>query len=130
MSAQFYYSILADLVVAIHFLFVLFVIFGGLLVIKWRRIIGFHVAAALWGAFIEFSGWVCPLTPLENWFRKNAAEEYYRFDFIARYLLFMLYPEGLTHRVQIALGITVIVLNMLIYAWIFAPARKAENGKD
>jgi hypothetical protein len=128
MSAQFYYSILADLVVGVHFLFVLFVIFGGVLVVKWRRIAWLHVSAAVWGALIEFSGWVCPLTPLENWFRENAGKETYRFDFVAHYLWPLLYPEGLTRRVQIILGVLVVGLNLAIYTWVLRPAWKGKKG--
>jgi hypothetical protein len=121
------YSILADIVVGVHFLFVLFVILGGLLAVKWRRIMRLHIAAAVWGAFIEFTGWICPLTPLENWFRDKAGHSSYRSDFVARYLLPVLYPEGLTRSVQIALGLIVVVLNLVIYIWLW---RSLRSGKQ
>ena len=126
MSAPFCYQLLADLVVGVHFLFVLFVIFGGLLVVKWRRIIGLHIAAALWGALIEFSGWICPLTPLENWFREKAGERGYRSDFVARYLLPVLYPEGLTRAIQIVLGVAVVAVNLVIYGWVLRSNMKRK----
>jgi hypothetical protein len=126
LSAPFFYELLADLVVGVHFLFVLFVIFGGLMVVKWRPLIGPHIAAALWGALIEFSGWICPLTPLENWFREKAGEGGYRSDFIARYLLPVLYPEGLTRAMQIALGVTVVAVNLLIYGWVLRSHMKRK----
>ena len=111
------YSVLATMVIVAHFLFILFVIFGGLLALKWRRIASLHIAAALWGALIEFTGSVCPLTPLENWLRDKAGQEGYHSDFIARYLLGVLYPEDLTRSAQITLGILAVVWNLAIYAW-------------
>lgn len=128
MSAPVFYQLLADLVVGVHFVFVLFVILGGFLAVKWRRIAWLHVSAAVWGAAVEFSGWVCPLTPLENWFRERSGEGGYRSDFVARYLLPVLYPEGLTRRVQIELGIVVVVLNLAIYTWVLRPAWKGKKG--
>lgn len=125
--ARIAYSILADIVVGVHFLFVLFVIFGGFLAVKWRHMIRLHIAAAGWGAFIEFAGWVCPLTPLENWFRDKAGQESYRSDFVARYLLPVLYPEGLTRSVQIALGLIVVAVNLVIYAWFWRSLRRSNQ---
>ena len=78
---------LADLVLCIHVGFVFFVIFGGLLVLKWRWIAWLHLPAAVWGAAVEFTGWICPLTPLENWLREQGGAASYRSDFIAQYLL-------------------------------------------
>lgn len=118
MSAQYIYRLLADFVVWMHFLFVLFVVFGGLLAVKWHRIVWLHLIAAVWGAMIEFSGWICPLTPLENWLRQEGGASGYRSDFVAQYLLPVLYPEGLTRKVQITLGIFVIVINLVIYSWV------------
>ena len=118
MSAAFFYHLLADLVVGVHFVFVLFVILGGFLAVKWRRIAWLHVSAAVWGATVEFSGWVCPLTPLEIWLRQRAGEAGYHSAFVAYYLLPVLYPEGLTRSVQIVLGALVVVLNLAIYGWV------------
>lgn len=124
MSAQFLCRLLADLVLGVHFLFVLFVVFGGLLAVKWHRIVWLHLSAAVWGAMIEFSGWICPLTPLENWLRQEGGAAGYRSDFIAQYLLPVLYPEGLTRKVQIALGIFVIAFNLVTYSWVL---RRGKN---
>ena len=118
MSTPFFYQLLADLVVGVHFAFVLFVVLGGLLAVKWRRIIWLHVSAAFWGAVVEFSGWICPLTPLEIWLRQRAGEAGYRSDFVAHYLLPILYPEALTRGMQIVLGACVVVANLAIYGWL------------
>ncbi len=109
------YLLLADAVVLTHVGFVLFAVFGGLLAFRWRRVVWIHLLAVLWAALVEFSGWICPLTPLENWFREKAGEGGYRSDFIARYVFPVLYPEGLTRELQIALGISVLVVNLAIY---------------
>jgi hypothetical protein len=113
------YKLLADLVVLVHAAFVLFVVLGGLLVARWRGLARIHLPAAIWAAIVEFFGWVCPLTPLENWLRQKAGESDYGSDFVARYILPTLYPEELTRELQIALGVLVILINLAIYIWIF-----------
>ena len=116
--AQTVYPVLADLVVLVHLGFVVFVVFGGLLVMKWPGLIRIHLPAVFWGVAIELSGWICPLTPLENWLRHKGGEENYQFDFVAHYLLPMLYPQGLTRRSQIVLGALVLVVNGAMYGWV------------
>jgi hypothetical protein len=110
------YRVLADLVVVLHLAFVAFVVLGGLLVLRWPRLAWVHVPAALWGAMISFGGWVCPLTPLENLLRRLGGEAGYAGGFVERYLLGVLYPEGLTPGVQVALGVLVLVVNGAVYA--------------
>ncbi len=114
-----WYPWLADLVLCIHVGFVFFVIFGGLLVLKWRWIAWLHLPAAVWGAVVEFTGWICPLTPLENRLREQGDEASYRSDFIAQYLLSVLYPEDLTRGLQLLLGTGVVVLNAAVYWWLW-----------
>ena len=108
-------SFLADFVLVIHTLFIVFVVFGGLIVLKWHRIIWFHIPCVIWGALIEFFGWVCPLTYLENYFRELANATNYESSFIQHYLLPIIYPPGLTTDIQILLGSAVIVINLFIY---------------
>ncbi len=110
--------LVADLLVVIHLGFILFVIGGGFLVIKWRWVCFFHLPAALWGALIEFQGWLCPLTPLEQRLRLAAGEQGYTGGFIQHYLLPLIYPEALTRDIQIGLGVLVIVVNLAAYAWV------------
>ncbi|MEE9910828.1 MAG: DUF2784 domain-containing protein [Deltaproteobacteria bacterium] len=112
------YLILADAVVVIHFLFIVFVVAGGLLVIRLPRLARVHVPAVVWGAVVELSGWVCPLTPLENYLRFLGGGSAYGGDFIGRYLVPVIYPAHLTSSTQYVLGGLVIALNMLIYAFI------------
>jgi hypothetical protein len=114
-----WYSWLADLILCMHAGFVLFVICGGLLVLRWRRIAWLHLPAAVWGATVEFTGWVCPLTPLENWLREQAGEPGYRSDFVAYYLLPILYPDNLTRDVQLMLGTVVLAINVSVYGWLW-----------
>jgi hypothetical protein len=126
-AAQTVYPLLADLVVGVHLAFVVFVVLGGLLVMKWPRLIWIHLPAVLWGVAIELFGWICPLTPLENWLRHKGGEENYQFDFVAHYLLPMLYPQGLTRRSQVVLGALVIIVNLAIYGWIFRSRKRVKN---
>ncbi len=113
------HQLLADLVVVVHLAFVVFVLCGGLLVLKWRWIAWLHLPAALWGAIVEFTGWICPLTPLENWLRAQGGETSFNSDFIAQYLLPILYPGDLTRGIQLLLGTGVVVLNVAVYWWLW-----------
>jgi hypothetical protein len=108
-------AVLADLVLVLHFAFVAFVALGGFFVIARPRLAWAHVPAALWGAGIEFTGAICPLTPLENDLRRRAGEAAYEGDFVGRYLLPVLYPEGLTRDAQLVLGLAVLTGNALLY---------------
>lgn len=119
------YGLLADAVVVLHLGFVLFVVGGGFLVLRWPKAAWIHVPAAAWGAAIELWGWVCPLTPLENWLRVQAGEVGYGGSFVEEYLLPVLYPGGLTREIQIALGIFVIVVNGAVYLRLWLRSRGA-----
>ena len=112
------YGLLADGVLVLHFAFVLFVALGGLLVLKWRRVVWLHIPAAIWGVAIEFGGWICPLTPLENRLRELAGRAPYTGDFLARYLMPVIYPEGLTREAQITIGLAVLVFNVAVYVMV------------
>lgn len=80
----------------------------------------FHLPAVAWGTFVELTGWICPLTPLENWLRVQGGGSGYEGDFLERYLLALLYPDGLTRETQILLGLVVLVVNGLIYGWLLS----------
>jgi hypothetical protein len=110
------YRLLADAVVLVHLAFVVFVICGGLLVIRRRWMGALHLPAAAWGVYIEFSGRVCPLTPLENRLRALAGDAAYSGDFVERYLIPVLYPPDLRRDVQVALGLFALAVNVAIYA--------------
>lgn len=110
------YRVLADATVVLHFAFVAFVVLGGLLVLRSPRLVWVHLPAAAWGVWIELSGLVCPLTPLENWLRARGGEATYRASFVEHYLLPILYPAALTREVQWLLAGVVLVVNMAVYA--------------
>ena len=119
----------ADLLVGIHFLFVLFVVFGGFLLFRWPHLAWLHVPAVIWGVLVEFAGWICPLTPLENRLREAQGQTGYQGDFIARYVLSALYPEGLTRTHQVLLGAFALLLNLAIYTVAFRRRRRYRaNG--
>jgi len=124
------YRILADLLVALHMAFVLFVALGGILVL-WRRRLAFvHIPAAIWGVLIEFAGWVCPLTPLEVRFRILGGEAGYVGGFMDQYLVPVLYPVGLTREQQVGLGILVAALNLGIYGVLVWKRKKIGTSGD
>jgi hypothetical protein len=109
------YTLLADLTVLVHALFVLFVVLGGLAVLRRPRLAWLHLPAALWGTAIEFGGWICPLTYLENRFRRLGGEAGYGGSCIEHYLEPVLYPLGLTARSQIVMGLVVLGINLAVY---------------
>lgn len=113
------FNALAVAVVVVHLLFVAFVVAGGVLALRWPRIAWLHVPAAAWGAFVELSGRLCPLTPLESALRRQAGLEDYAGDFIARYVFPFLYPVGLTRRAQILMASIVVVVNVAVYTYAF-----------
>jgi uncharacterized protein DUF2784 len=106
----------ADMVVFLHATFVFFVLFGGVAVLRWRRLAWLHLPAALWGAMIELGGWICPLTYLENYLRRMGGGVGYGVTFIERYLEPILYPLGLTRHTQLVFGLSALLLNLAIYA--------------
>lgn len=109
------YRLLADAIVVFHFAFVLFVVFGGLLALRWPKAAWLHVPVALWGAGIEFVSGICPLTPLENHLRRLGGEAGYSGGFVERYILPVLYPVGLNRDVQWVLGGLVVAVNAAVY---------------
>jgi len=121
-----FYRGLADLVLVVHLMFVLFVMLGGLLVLRWRRVAWIHVPIALYGAAIEFLGFVCPLTPLEVRLRRLGGEAGYEGGFIEHYITAALYPTGLTREIQLALGVGVLVLNTVVYSVVL---RRRSRGQ-
>ena len=119
----------ADLVVAIHFAFILFVVGGGLLVLRYPRLAWVHVPAAAWGAGIELVGGICPLTPLENALRRAAGQAGYDSGFIEHYLLPVIYPAGLTSAVGLVLGLGVLLVNGALYALLWRRRRRAAGRR-
>ena len=109
----------ADVVLLVHLAFIIFVLFGGMLALKWSWIPWLHLPAALWAAALEFNGWLCPLTPLENWLRRASGEAGYSGGFIEHYILPVIYPAGLTPSIQLVLGLIVVVLNMAMYGFVY-----------
>lgn len=116
----------ADLVLLLHFAFVAFVVLGGVLALRWRRLAWVHVPVALYGAIVEVAGFVCPLTPLENTLRHRGGEMGYGGGFVEHYIVRVLYPAGLTRSIQDELGALVLAINILVYA-IWYRQRAARN---
>lgn len=109
------FQTVADLVVLVHLAFIVFVVLGGALALRWRWIPWLHVPAVLWSALLECCGWMCPLTPLENWLRRAGGTSEYSGGFVEQYVLPIVYPAALTREVQVALGLLVCLVNAGIY---------------
>ncbi len=121
------HGVAADLLVVAHLGFVAFVVLGGFAVPRWPRLAWVHVPAVAWGVGIELSGAVCPLTPLEHWLRTEAGAVGYDGDFIAHYLLPVLYPAGLTRPAQVVLGVLAGGINATAYGWWILRARSVRR---
>ena len=122
------YRLLADATLVFHGLFIVFVVAGGLLVLRWPRVAWLHLPCAVWGFLIEVMGWICPLTPLENRFRRMAGQEGYGGGFIETYLLPLVYPGQLTREIQLLLGGLVLAVNVAVYLWVFRRRRARARG--
>jgi len=127
------YRWLADVVLLGHLAFVTFVVLGALLVVRWPKLAWVHLPSACWGVLIEFAGWICPLTPLENTFRVRGGGAGYPGGFIDHYLTAVLYPSGLTRTAQVGLGGLALLMNVLLYRHVARqrrrpPGRERESG--
>ena len=116
------YRILADVVLVIHLVFIIFAVAGALAVLRWRFLAWVHLPCALWAIAIEWGGWICPLTPLEIFLRHAAGQAGYTGGFIQHYLVPIIYPRDLTRELQIGLGIGVLVINLAAYALVVRKA--------
>ncbi|HUH92447.1 MAG TPA: DUF2784 domain-containing protein [Casimicrobiaceae bacterium] len=117
----------ADAVLLLHLAFVLFVLFGGALVLRWPSLAWLHLPAVAWGAIVEAAGWICPLTPLENALRRSAGESVYAGDFVTHYVRTLIYPEGLTRGMQIVFALAVIGINVFFYAALVFRRRRRQS---
>jgi len=117
------FSLAADLLVLLHLAFILFVVLGGLLVWRWWQVVFLHLPAVVWGVLLEFNGWQCPPTPLEQQLRIAAGETGYSGGFVAHYLLPLIYPAGLTMSYQVVLGSGALLINLAIYGWLLFKKR-------
>lgn len=120
---------LVDLVLLVHACFALFTVVGGFLALRWRRLMWLHLPCLAWGCIVEFTGWTCPLTPLENHLRFASGEPTYRGDFLAHYLGAALYPTGLTRATQLVLGAGLIAINVIAYALLYQERDDHHRGK-
>jgi hypothetical protein len=124
------YRVLADAVVLVHFGVIVFIVLGGLLVLRWRWLVFVHLPFALWGVAIEVGGWICPLTPLENHLRALAGGAGYDGGFVEHYVIPVVYPAGLTRGVQLVFAAAVLVVNLGVYAWVVRRWLTERRGSD
>ena len=120
------FRIIASILVLIHGLFILYVLFGAFLNFKWPKMIWIHLPMVIWGALVEYMHWICPLTPLENYFRQKARTGVYEGDFIDQYIIPLIYPENLTPQFQVVFGSLVIVLNLIVYGFFWYHIRRKK----
>ena len=113
------YQWLADIVVILHLLLIIYGLLGGLLALWWRWALVLHLPLAIWVSAIEFTHWVCPLTPLDKWLREFGGAEAYSGGFVEHYLIPIIYPPGLTPQVQVVLGLIALGINLLVYGYVF-----------
>jgi len=118
------YRIAADCILLLHLTFTLFIVLGGLLVLRRPSLLWAHLAAVLWGVAVEWADWICPLTPLENYLRNKGGEAGYAGGFIEHYVAMVFYPENLTIELRYLLGMGLVAINLIIYGFIFRTRRR------
>ena len=121
------YRALADAVLVAHFAFVLFAVLGGLLALRWRRAVWLHVPALAWGVLVQLANWECPLTPLENYFRRMGGEAGYAGGFVEHYVSAILYPEQISPAFRFVSGLFLLVINLVAYSFIIYSTRGAPT---
>ena len=119
---------LADLVLVTHLVFIIYALLGGLIGLWKKWSLWVHVPSAVWIAVIEFQGWICPLTPLENKLRAASGESGYEAGFVEHYLIPVIYPAGLTRSVQFVLGGVSIAINVAVYIFVLRRWRRRQTG--
>lgn len=124
------YRLAADLTLVLHLSFIIFVLFGGLLALRKRFWLWVHLPAMLWGLWVEWAGWLCPLTPLENYFRRLASGQEYSESFVEHYLVPLIYPDQLTVSQQWVLGAVALGINIVIYLYVFRRRNKPRSQVD
>lgn len=112
--------LLADAVVLFHLLFIAFAVGGGVIVLRWRRVMWVHLPAVAWAVWVEVMNRPCPLTPLENYFRRHGGEAGYPGGFVEHYIWPVIYPAALTDRIQLMIGAFVFCVNVAAYSLVFA----------
>lgn len=125
-----WFQLAADLTLIAHLLFIVFVLFGGLLALHRKLWIWFHFPAILWALWVEWAGKTCPLTPLENHFRQLASAQRYSESFVEHYLVPLIYPDTLTVSMQLALGGIVLLANIFVYLYVFQRENKTRRVDD
>jgi hypothetical protein len=113
------YKLAANAIAIVHLAFILFVVLGGLLVLRWPKAAWIHLPAAVWGVLIEFAGWYCPLTRMENLMLRRAGQAGYSGGFLAHYIFALIYPDGLTRGLEVAIGLVVLAVNVGVYVRVF-----------
>jgi hypothetical protein len=115
LKSRMMYQLLADFVLLLHFVFVAFALFGGLLVLRYPKMLWLHLPALLWGMVVQLADLICPLTPLENWLRYFGGEEGYAVGFVEHYVGKVLYPENLAVELRYVLGAVLAGVNVAVY---------------
>ena len=124
------YHILADITILLHFVFVIFAVFGGTLGFWWPRVIWLHFPAVIWAALVESAGWICPITYLEDWLLTKGGWPVTAGGFVEDYIVPVLYPANYTRNLRILLAVSVVFINMIIYGllyWYKLKKRKTET---
>jgi hypothetical protein len=122
--------IAADLVLTLHLGFIVFVVLGGLLIVRFRWVVFVHIPAAAWGTFVELTGRICPLTTWENALRRSAGESGYADSFVEHYIVPIIYPAGLTRSIQFWIAGIVVIANIVIYGWLLYRWGTSRSDKE
>ncbi|MGQ1784992.1 DUF2784 domain-containing protein [Saccharicrinis sp. GN24d3] len=121
------YKVLADIIFMLHLFFIVFVVLGGILVLRWEKLVWVHIPLALWGVIVEWGNFICPLTPLENKLRELGGGTGFELSFTEQYLYPIVYIDNLNREVQLVLGLIVLFINFVVYSMVFLRKKNHEK---
>ncbi len=110
-----FYKLTADIIVLLHFLWILFLMFGALIGKRHRVVKILHIGGMGFALLIQVFGWYCPLTYLEVWLReRHNPSETYRGSFIINYVQKLVYIE-LSGKIILIATIFLVLISVWIY---------------
>jgi hypothetical protein len=118
--------VVADVVVAVHMVFLVYMVLGGFLALRRFGLIWPHVGVIVYSFYVTLTSFTCPATTLEKWLLGLGGETPYEGSFIHQYLRGRLYPPEL----ETAVWISCMAIAMASWAYVLMRRRRAALQQD